>query len=461
MPSKYGGIPVEEQASAGGSKYGGVPVGDDAPPQPSGPARPTISSPMTNFPMQANGERSQTPQTIRAGAPPQPGIGETLMHAAIPLDSIMKLGRGIGNRDQPWQDTASDLLEGGAGVALPFAGPGLLRKPISSAVGAGLGFGAQKLAEGASSLFGGSPATNRLVGDVGGIAGGAGLSRGLGELSERGAPGVYQSALKPMRSKVKNLSGLNDVVKTGLSEGLPVSEGGVTGTKNEVENLNQRVTDAISSRGNAGLIDPNRVAGRIATLPDQFNSVTPESARTDIASAKGEYLAKHSAPAPFQPVKRALNPFTGQHSYRPEGDVVQNQRTVDYSPLEAQSEKQATYKELKNNYGQRSGAYEEAQKGLAHGLRGEISSAVPEVEPLNAREGRLINWLNVAEPRVMTAGNREGFTFNPYHTAARALESPNLKSRFAIGMDRFGRPLAQGSGTAGAGIIPLALRKKD
>jgi len=73
----------------------------------------------------------------------------------------------------------------------------------------------------------------------------------------------------------------------------------------------------------------------------------------------------------------------------------------------AQELKTGTQQMLRKKYGQLGTADTEAQKGLARGLREEISTAVPEVAGLNAAESKLITTLNVVEKRALMDLNKD------------------------------------------------------
>jgi hypothetical protein len=299
-----------------------------------------------------------------------------------------------------------------------------------------------------------------LVGNVGGVALGPVLSKGLGKLSQFGARDLYQSALKPRIGSDKiSIPDVNEMVDTGLTRRVPVSEGGFNKLNARIGDLNSQVTQHLQNHPNPYAIDPLKVAKTADPLMEHFNGVNPETPQSQISGSQAEYLRKHSAPAPFQPVVPQRNPFTGQTTFQPNGPIAVNPQPVSYSPMAAQLEKMATYRALDDSYGEQSGAAVETQKGLARGLRGQISKTAPAVDPLNAEESKLIPLKDEIGHRVKMVGNREMATFSPFHTAARALEAPAIKSRAGIAMDMFGRPLANGSGTTAARYLPLTTRK--
>ncbi len=111
----------------------------------------------------------------------------------------------------------------------------------------------------------------------------------------------------------------------------------------------------------------------------------------------------------------------------------------------AQKLKQGTYTQLRDAYGELTGAQTEAQKALAAGLRNEIEKAVPEVASHNARASDLWNALNVAQRRAAIQGNNNplGLTsLAPTGVGAAAMaidRSALLRSLMANALYRTGK----------------------
>lgn len=249
---------------------------------------------------------------------------------------------------------------------------------------------------------------------------------------------LYQGALKPPPGSGKQ--GYEDVqqlIKTGLREEIPVSPAGLEAIGTKTAEINSQIASEIQRLGRQGVtIDPVAVHSRLTPLLDEFNSVAPNAARSDIRSAGAQYMAKHTTPG----TPTRVDNF---------GRTVRGTPPVPtpYSIAEAQAEKIATYKDIRKSYGERSGAWTEALKNLARGLKEEIAGVFPEVSALNNREGSLKALEDVLERALKRNANREVATFNAYHSAMRILEAPEVKSRVAIWLAKAGsrRPMSEAS----------------
>jgi hypothetical protein len=121
---------------------------------------------------------------------------------------------------------------------------------------------------------------------------------------------------------------------------------------------------------------------------------------------------------------------------------------------QAQAMKQGTYKVLHGKYGEQGSAATETQKALARGLKDEVAAAVPEIAPLNAREGGLLDVIAVAERRAMTEGNK-----NP---AGLSLLTPTPAGFAAFMADRSGALKSVGArGLHQVGKIPQMPMDKE
>lgn len=238
---------------------------------------------------------------------------------------------------------------------------------------------------GVGSIIGGAiPIAGKLGGEAGRYVGNK-----LSSASEK----LMRSALKPVVSAQR--SGDADIAaRTMLDEGLNATKSGMAKLRSRIDDLNTKIADEIS--GSNAMIDKANVLG---TLDDTRNFFTKQVAPgTDLSAIDtvGKNFVDHPA---FPPVQRFI--------------PVQD----------AQEMKQGTYKILSKKYGQLGSTETEAQKALARGLKDEISSAVPGVAELNAKESKLIKTLNVAERRVLAEMNNNPMglsliSHNPWTWAA-------------------------------------------
>ena len=125
--------------------------------------------------------------------------------------------------------------------------------------------------------------------------------------------------------------------------------------------------------------------------------------------------------------------------------------------LEAQAEKQGTYKHLGDKaYGELKSGDVEGQKGLALGLKKEIEKRAPEVGPMNQRASDLYDL----RPSLINSTGREE-NRNLIGLRLPVIDSPELKSMAAIGLNRIGsNPVAQAVGKVAtpSTSLPLAGR---
>jgi hypothetical protein len=252
---------------------------------------------------------------------------------------------------------------------------------------------------------------------------------GLAPVAER----MYQGALRPRPSM--GVAAAKGLVQTGLKEGIPVSEGGVNKLGGIVHGLNEQIGQKIGA--SSAEIDPRNVARSIdAVHPSFANQVNPQADVNTLGRVRGEYLGKHTQQIPFTKVEPGMEEEAGRLVPVGKGTTPLI-RSI--SPAEAQAEKVATYRQLSGKYGgELSSADIEGQKALASGLRREIGSAVPEVHPLNAREGKLLELQGPLERATVRGGNAETVPIGGTAVSIlrKVLDNPNLKSRTAIGLNR-------------------------
>ncbi len=275
---------------------------------------------------------------------------------------------------------------------------------------------------------------------------------GLKNVAQR----MYQGALRPKPSM--GVEAAKGLVNTGLTERIPVSEGGVNKIGGLIHGLNEQIGQHIA--GSTAEISPKKVAGAIDAVHPSFAAqVNPQADLNTIGRVRGEYLGKHTEQIPFTKVEPGMEEEAGRLVPVGRGTtpLIRN-----ISPAEAQAEKVATYRQLSGKYGgELSSADIEGQKALAGGLRREIGNAVPAVHPLNAREGKLIELREPLERAAVRGGNAETVPIGGTAVSIlrKVLDNPNLKSRTAIGLNRIsGVPVR---GAVGAGIKANRISRGD
>ena len=306
------------------------------------------------------------------------------------------------------------VIAGGVRAAAPIAaragmaGPTLqtLANSIESGGMALGGTGSSRLADLAYRTAGGAVtggASSALVNPdnagVGAVVGGAlpGAAKVMGaaaskleSLMHSGAESLMQSAIKPTLKQLAN-GDAGVAVRTLLDYGISPTKAGVEKLRGLIDDLNTQVADKIAN--STATIPKTNVLQRLADVKTAFGKqVSPTADLAAIDRVGDDFLAHPLYPGPDLPVQAA------------------------------QELKQGTYKTLAKKYGQLGGAETEAQKGLARGLKEEISNAVPEVAGLNAEEAKLITTLKVSERRALMELNKNplGLTMLAKNPAAMA-----------------------------------------
>lgn len=227
---------------------------------------------------------------------------------------------------------------------------------------------------------------------------------------------LYRGAIKTPQAIAKRAGktgGSQIIAQTGLEEGIPSTRKGFERAEQLISDLDAQVSGAIA--GSQATIPRQAVARRLGGTVQEFRSqVDPLEDLAAIAKTGRGF-------------KRTV----------PESIPVQ----------QAQRLKQGTYQAIGKKFGQRGAASVEAEKALARGLREEISAAVPEVAPINARQGRLIQLRDALAAAEQRAGNRDavGLTdiiaaaTHPGLLAVTLGSRPGPISRAAIALNRVGR----------------------
>jgi hypothetical protein len=295
-----------------------------------------------------------------------------------------------------WTDTAVDAMPmaGGAlggivgGIGGTVAGMGVGGLP-GAVGGAALGGGAGEAAKQLVNRVRGQSAPTTMteaatdIGTEGAIQGaleaGGGLAvKGLGA----GAKAVYRGYLKP--SLAKNAVGkAGEIVNTAIDEALPVTAGGIQKAQNVIGDLRRQVDGILAT--SPGTVDLHTVAEKVRAFAKAkyFRPGTP-SADYEAALAVADSIDKHAAltlPAGAAPT-RVTVPLT---------QANQAKRGIDRAIGEA-------------SFGTERGATKTTQKFARRELRQGIEAQAPEVGPLNAREGRL---LDAAKALARAVGREE------------------------------------------------------
>lgn len=236
---------------------------------------------------------------------------------------------------------------------------------------------------------------------------------------------AYESALKP--STTLGQTQRTQLAQTGLQEGIPVSQNGLSKLGDLIDKVNADIANKIQSNPNAP-INKFKVASRLSQTADRFsNQVSPSADLNSISEVGNDFL--DTAPDPL-------------------------------TASQAQAMKQGTYRALGDKaYGELKGASVEAQKSLARGLKDEIAEQFPELKQLNARDGRLLDLQDSLERAVNRIGNHQlmGIGTPIAAGAVKAisgsgklgaiagvmksvLDNPGVKSRLAIALSSPGTP---------------------
>ena len=200
---------------------------------------------------------------------------------------------------------------------------------------------------------------------------------------QAGAKRLMQAALKPTWESLRKGQAVQ-AIDTMLEEGIPVTKGGLAKLQSQVGKLNDQVDAAIA--GSNATVNKGAAGSALLDTWTQFkNQVNPQS---DLEAIKQAWM-----------------------KFRNHPDLAGK---TDITVQKAQELKRGTYRALdKKAYGEVQGADQEAQKAIARGLKEEISKAVPEVGPLNARESKLLNAEDILARRVLMSQNNNMLGLTP------------------------------------------------
>jgi hypothetical protein len=271
------------------------------------------------------------------------------------------------------------------------------------------------------------------------------------------AEDLYRTALRPrIDTPVEDV---RQMVQTGLTNTLPVSESGAEALQGLLTDLQSKIEAKTKAAGAAGItIDPKKVAQRVdeieARMGGTYSQVNPVKDRQTIQRSREEFLAENTLPGqtavPPQPTGM-LDPY-GRPIMTP-GQPATLSQSIPIPADDAQRMKVGTYQKIRQDYGAMSTAQVESQKALARGLKEELSAALPELTGLNESQGKLLDLQPVLESAVNKAANRSGW-FKHMVTAGAAtaiggkplgavysimsavLDDPAVRSRLAIAINK-------------------------
>jgi hypothetical protein len=301
---------------------------------------------------------------------------------------------------------------------------------------------------------GAGEAVRQAPGLVGAKAPGAAGAAGAA-LQETGR-GLMQSAIKP-GLQVRRLGKAEPAVETMLQEGLNVTKGGVAKLQNRIGVLNDQITELI--KNSPALIDKEGASSYIKEQLDKFTKQV--DATSDVAAIQKTYENFLENPlVPKDVPAKTIDTGVLDAAGKPITKTIPGQKAPGIPVPLAQELKQGTYRTLgSKSYGEVATASKEAQKAIARFLKDKIAEMVPEVRPLNAREGRLLGALDQVEARVLQAANRNPIglgwlTLDPVKFAGWMADRSELFKSIVARMLYSGGGALPGMGAAG---VPMGM----
>jgi hypothetical protein len=240
----------------------------------------------------------------------------------------------------------------------------------------------------------------------------------------KSAQDLYLSALKP--STTLSIAERSQMVKTGLEEGIRLTENGVGKLNATIDTLEGKLTSFIDAAKDKG--------GKILTT----------SLRPMIEQAKsvfGNTVNVAESESNIQKIETLYNDFVAKY-----GDSVDVKK--------AQVLKTNTYQILRKSFGELGSAVQEGMKGMARGLKEGIIKEAPQVAGVNDRLSKLYQFSDSLEKAVKRIGNQniislggkvlmsgEGIT-NKILAGVQELFKAGGKSTVSILMNKLGQKLA-------------------
>jgi hypothetical protein len=245
---------------------------------------------------------------------------------------------------------------------------------------------------------------------------GGAFGKAMKPLAEAGGRNLMQSALKP--GKFSRESGdAAKAVQTLLDEGVNVTEGGVAKLTDKIDLLDERLGNAISA-SKAKLLKTD-VLQRLRDVVKDYRAGLDAEPNVATIREQARKLIEH-------PDSRFINEMSVQ---------------------EAQAMKRQNYKELGDKaygIGLKPAAERDAKKAITRGLKEEIERAVPEAGAVNAEMSPLINARDLAQERVLLAGNKNPISFGAFGLANPATLLAWLADRSELGKSILARFLHSG-----------------
>jgi hypothetical protein len=345
------------------------------------------------------------------------GIANAVAH---PIDTA---GAIVGAHKEQFGKARQAFDEGRLVEAAGHGMAGVL--PVIGPAAANVG---EQIAQG--DVAGGLGAATGLVAGAG-LAGPATRAAGkaIRPVAKRAGEALYQSALKPTKAVLKHVrtapgggedAARQTLIQAGLQEGIPVSASGARKVESLVDSLNAEVQQRIAEAGRAGkAVDPTHVEQAIRDVAKDFtHQINAQPELAAIETVRSNFMA---------------NPNVAKQVQGPAGKATVMQ---DIPVERAQEMKVNTYKGLRGKYGRELGGTIEAEKAGARGLREGIEREVPEVGPLNAREGAMIPLEEAIADAMRRRGNYAMFGLTPLVGAIPAITHGNMWPLLAALVDR-------------------------
>ena len=265
---------------------------------------------------------------------------------------------------------------------------------------------------------------------------------------------IYRGYLKPSLAK-QSLGKADTIVRTALDEALPITKTGEATAGRVIKELRREVDGILERTG--GEIDLKTVADKVR------------------AFARQRYYKPGRSTADFEAAMDVANRIDAHPSLPlPEGAAFDAPPVTTVSASKANQVKRGIDESVgESNFGVERGATKTTEKIARRTLRQAIEQLAPEVGPINAREGRLIDAAKALSRAVGRESNKSpligvntiasgavgfGASGDPFVAAATALATrmaltPEVMSRVAIVAHQLGKT----SGSAPASVARAAL----
>lgn len=333
------------------------------------------------------------------------GVSQDTTLADIGMEPKTELGKAGMGMEQFAEFFVPEGAIGKGGKAVEAATAGIRGNRLLDLVRGGINLGAKSGMEALSAgsiagLHGEDPTAPAIAGAIG---------PAVSEVAGHYAPKIYRAALKP--STTYSPAQVDELIDTGLKEGIPVSRRGRQKLTDIVEAMNARVRGMLDPNV---LINPSDIAARTQPLEStygKFHQVNPESDLSSIASSREEFLRQHQIPArpavPAQPtglLDQYGNPIMSQ------GAPAIHARDIPIPSPKVHDIKTGTYRQVSWKKGtphQLAPATEASQKAMARGAKEELEAKFPGIKDLNAREGRALTLAEAMDRATNRIENRD------------------------------------------------------